>query len=123
MNAEATEKTDDAEDAHWETWDRARFLKLVEKLHPVPHMRIGIFHTGNSQYSVCRVWPRRSVHLTFEEREGNPQSVCVTRMSQKDDRASSTSTDEIVWLRGGFRAWIDELEIGRDDLVIALLEG
>jgi hypothetical protein len=102
------------EEAGWETWDRNRLLKLVEKLPDT--VRIGISHHSERMYSVYRVWESRSVHLTFEDRPGEPHAVYITKIYDKD-RGKKT----IEWLAGGLRAWIDALEIDRDDLLEALL--
>ena len=100
------------EDARWETWDRNRLIVLVEKLPG----RFGISHHNECCYSVYRVWDTRSVHLTFEDRPGEPHAVYVTKIHDRD-RGKKT----VEWLPGGLRAWIDALEIGRDDLLEALL--
>lgn len=102
------------EDARWETWDRNRLLKLVEKLPDT--VRVGISHHNERRYSVFRVWESRSVHLTFEDRPGEQHAVHVTKIYDRD-RGKKT----IEWLAGGLRAWIDALEIERDDLLEALL--
>ena len=103
-----------AEDARWETWDRNRLLKLVEKLPDT--MRFGISHHGERMYSVFRVWESRSVHLFFDDRPDEPRAVHVTKIYDRD-RGKKT----IEWLAGGLRAWIDALEIDRDALLEVLL--
>jgi hypothetical protein len=66
------------EDAHWENWDRDRLLKLVEKL---PSMcRIGVSHHAERMHSVFRVGETRSVHLRFEDRDGEPRAVVLTEI-------------------------------------------
>lgn len=102
------------EDARWEAWDRNRLLKLIEKLPD--GIRIGISHHNERMYSVFRVWESRSVHLRFEDRPGEPHAVCITKIY---GRKHETKT--IEWLSGGLRAWIDVLEIDREDLLEALL--
>ena len=102
------------EEARWEAWDRDRLIALVEKLPD--SLRVGISHHGGRMYSVFRVWETRGVHLTFEDRPDQPHSVFVTKIS---DLARGTKT--IEWLAGGLRAWIDALEIDRDDLLTVLL--
>lgn len=102
------------EEARWESWDRDRLLKLVERL---PNScRIGIAHHAERMYSVWRVWESRSVHLRFEDRDGEPRSVVLTKIHDRKNERK-----EITWLAGGLRAWIDMLEISPDDLLEALL--
>ena len=102
------------QEARWETWDRDRLIALVEKLPD--SLRVGVSHHGDRLYSVFRVWETRSVHLTFEDRPDQPHSVFVTKIY---DRTRGKKT--IEWLAGGLRAWIDALEIDRDDLLTVLL--
>jgi hypothetical protein len=102
------------EDARWESWDLNRLLKLVANLPS--STRIGISHHGERRYSVYRIWETRSVHLTFEDRPGEPHAVYVTKIYDRE-RGKKT----IEWLAGGLRAWIDVLEIDRDALLEALL--
>lgn len=102
------------EEARWEPWDRDRLLKLVERLPST--CRIGVSHHAERMYSVCRVWEGRSVHLRFEDREDEPHSVVLTEIYD-----SKRGSKKITWLAGGLRAWIDALEISRDDLLGALL--
>jgi hypothetical protein len=102
------------EEAHWETWDRNRLLKLVEKLPNT--IRVGVSHHNECMYSIFRVWESRSVHLRFEDREGEPHGVILTEIYDKD-----RGRKKITWLAGGLRAWIDALEIDRDALLEALL--
>jgi len=103
-------------DARWEAWDRNRLLKLVERLSSTTC--IGIFHHNKRMYSVCRAWDDRGVDLRFEDREGEPQAVVMTK-TYKDLREGP----RITWLGGGLRAWVDALEISRDELLEALLAG
>jgi hypothetical protein len=102
------------EEARWETWDRNRLLKLVEKLPSTT--RVGVSHHAERMYSVFRVWESRSVHLRFEDREGEQHSVVLTEIYDND-----RGRKKITWLAGGLRAWIDALEIDRDVLLEALL--
>lgn len=101
------------EEARWETWDRNRLLKLVERLPST--IRVGVSHHAERMYSVYRVWETRSIHLRFEDREGEPHSVVLTEIYDRDQGK------RVTWLAGGLRAWIDALEIGRDELLEALL--
>lgn len=103
------------EEARWEVWDRDRLIKLVEKMPD--SLRIGISHHGESGYSVFRVWESRSVHLTFEDRPDEPHSVFVTKTYGRKSDEKMT----IEWFAGGLRAWIDALEISRDELLAVLL--
>lgn len=102
------------EEARWETWDRNRLLKLVEKLPDAA--RVGVSHHAERMYSVFRVWESRSVHLRFEDREGEPHAVILTKIYDVERGGK-----KITWLAGGLRAWIDALEIDRDTLLEALL--
>ena len=102
------------EAARWEAWDRNKLLKLVETLPDA--LRLGISHHNECQFSVYRVWEARSVHLRFEDREGEPHSVVLTKIYDRDRGRKS-----ITWLAGGLRAWIDALEIDRDALLEVLL--
>jgi hypothetical protein len=50
----------------------------------------------------------------FDDRPGQPHSVYVTRLARSGTRT-------VKWLSGGLRAWIDALDLDRDDLLAALL--
>jgi hypothetical protein len=102
------------ENARWETWDRNRLIKLVEKLPDSVH--INISHNNERNYSVYRVWGSYSVHLTFGEGPNHPHAVFITKI-----HGPKHETKSVEWLSGGLRAWIDALEINRDDLLEALL--
>jgi hypothetical protein len=107
------------EEARWETRDRNRLLKLVERLlvERLPdECHIGVSHHAGSMYSVYRTWGTRGVHLRFEDRDGEPRAVVLTEIYN-----STSGSKKITWLAGGLRAWIDALEISRDELLGALL--
>lgn len=102
------------EEAHYEVRDRNKFIALVEKLPK--STRLGISHRNHDRYSVFRVFgftPMNSVHLHFEDRPGEPRSVYVTKIIG-DNKTSK-------WLAGGLPAWLNALDIDRDDLLEALL--
>jgi hypothetical protein len=102
------------EDARWESWDRNKLLKLVEKLPASIHVNIS--HHNERLYSIYRVWESCSVHLTFGEGPNHPHAVFITKIHGKGHETRS-----VEWLSGGLRAWIDALELSRDDLLEALL--
>lgn len=97
--------------AVWRSWERDQLVGLVCKFPQ--SCRISFSHNDHSAYSVFRVWATRSVHLTFNELDGG---VHITRLFDGRDDLKT-----IEWIEGGLPAWVDALEISRDDLLAALL--
>jgi hypothetical protein len=100
----------DRVDAYWEMWERDSFLKLVEKLPAACRLTLS---EHADHVAVMRVWEDRSVRITFDAVE-EPRAVYITRQSEDAGR-------QIVWFRGGLSAWLDVLEISRDELISALV--